>query len=143
MIVGVPKETFAGETRVAITPMAGAALVKSKLQVLIENGAGASAGFEDTAYTAKGASSPTAGKCSRSADILLQVRTSPPADEHDYASLKPDCLLIGFCDPLGSPGEIAEIAAKGVSLISMEMIPRITRAQAMDALSSQANLAGI
>ena len=142
MIVGVPKETCDGESRVAITPMAVAALVKNKLEVLIENGAGVSAGFEDTAYAAKGARLVSRRDVLSSADILLQVRTSPPEDDHDYAHVKSDCLLIGFCDPLGSPGKIAEIAGKGVSLISMELIPRITRAQAMDALSSQANLAG-
>jgi NAD(P) transhydrogenase subunit alpha len=76
------------------------------------------------------------------ADILLQVRVSPPERQDDYALLKPACVVIGFCDPLGSPKEIAQIATRGLSLISMELIPRITRAQSMDALSSQANLAG-
>src|ERR1022692_1764360 len=142
MIVGIPKETVAGETRVAITPSAAALLIKSKLEVLVEAGAGTAAGFEDSAYTAKGATLADRNKVLSSADILLQVRTTPPDSQNDCAQLKPSCLLIGFCDPLSSPKDMAEIAAKGLSLISMELIPRITRAQSMDALSSQANLAG-
>jgi H+-translocating NAD(P) transhydrogenase subunit alpha len=142
MIVGIPKETAADETRVAITAAATALLIKNKLEVLIESGAGSAAGFEDAAYAAKGAKLADRRTVLASADILLQVRTSTPQQQDDYASLKPNCVLIGFCDPLGSPKDIAAIAAKGVSLIAMELIPRITRAQAMDALSSQASLAG-
>jgi H+-translocating NAD(P) transhydrogenase subunit alpha len=142
MIVAIPKETAAGETRVAITPAATAVLIKNKLEVLIESGAGLAAGFEDAAYAAKGAKLTDRRTLLAAADILLQVRTSPSNQQDDYSPLKPNCLLIGFCDPLGNPGDIAAIAAAGVSLISMELIPRITRAQAMDALSSQANLAG-
>jgi len=142
MIVGIPKETVPGETRVAATPAAAAALIKNKLQVLIESGAGVAAGFPDEAYSAKGAKLTDRREVLASADILLQVRTSTPDQSEDFSSLKSNCVMIGFCDPLSSPKEIAQIAARGVSLISMELIPRITRAQAMDALSSQANLAG-
>jgi NAD(P) transhydrogenase subunit alpha len=142
MIIGIPKETIEGETRVAITPAATAALIKNKIEILIEEQAGVSAGFEDAAYTAKGAKLANRKKVLSSADVLFQVQTSPPHRHEDYGSLRSDALMIGFCDPLSSAREIAEIATKGVSLISMEMIPRITRAQSMDALSSQANLAG-
>lgn len=142
MIVGIPKETAPGETRVAITPAAAAMLIKYKLEVLIENGAGLAAGFEDAAYAAKGAKLADRRTVLSSADILLQVQIRPPERQDGYALLKPDCVMIGFCDPLGSPQDVAEIAAKGLSLISMELIPRITRAQSMDALSSQASLSG-
>ena len=141
MIVGVPKETAAGEARAAMTPTAAAALIKSKLEVVVESGAGVAAGFEDSAYTAKGAKIATRAEVLASADILLQVQCSL-ASSSDVKSLKRGCLMIGFCDPLGSPKQASELAATGVSEISMELIPRITRAQSMDALSSQANIAG-
>jgi NAD(P) transhydrogenase subunit alpha len=101
-----------------------------------------SADFPDAAYVAKGARLADRKTVLAEADILLQVRTSPPGQQDDYAALKPSCLIIGLCDPLGAPQDSAGIAAKGFSLISMELIPRITRAQAMDVLSSQANIAG-
>jgi NAD(P) transhydrogenase subunit alpha len=141
MIVGVPRETATGETRVAITPAAAAQLIKRKLDVVVETGAGTAAGFEDTAYSAKGARVTTRDEILRSADLLLQVR-SPAATDPDLDRVKPGALFIGFCDPLAAPQTAAAVARRGCSLISMELIPRITRAQAMDALSSQANLAG-
>lgn len=141
MIVGVPKEVFPGEARVALTPQAAAILIKSKVEVIVEAGAGVAAGFEDSAFAAKGAKVVSRGDVFGQADVLLQVRTSG-AESSDAAGLKKDALLIGFCDPLGDPKGCAALAARGVSLISMELVPRITRAQSMDALSSQANLAG-
>jgi NAD(P) transhydrogenase subunit alpha len=141
MIVGVPRETVAGETRVALTPAAVAQLIKAKASVSVESGAGAAAGFEDTAYAAKGAKVTSREEVFASSDVLLQLRSPDPTDR-DLATVKAGALLIGFCDPLGAPSAAAEIAGRGVSLIAMELIPRITRAQAMDALSSQANLAG-
>src|ERR1700722_19598993 len=139
MNVGVPRETVAGETRVALTPSAIPLLTKSKVNVLIEAGAGLAAGFDDAAYLAKGAQVVDRAQVFSSADILLQVRCGL---DSDLAAVKSNCLMIGFCDPLGSPLGIAAAEARGVSLIAMEMIPRIARAQAMDALSSQANIAG-
>ncbi len=97
--------------------------------------------MEDSAYSAKGAKVVSRAEVFAAADILLQVKTSS-AQDTDFANLKNNCLLIGFCDPLGAPQAVAALAHQGVSLISMELIPRITRAQAMDALSSQANIAG-
>jgi NAD(P) transhydrogenase subunit alpha len=141
MIVGVPRETATGETRVAITPAAAAQLIKARMDVVVETGAGTAAGFEDTAYAAKGARATTRDEVLASADVLVQVR-SLTATDHDLDRLKPGALLIGFCDPLTSPQTAAAVAQRGASLISIELIPRITRAQAMDALSSQANLAG-
>lgn len=139
--VAVPKESFPGEMRVGLTPTAVAALIKSKLAVSIESGAGQAAGFTDAAYVEKGAKIVSRAEAFSSADVLLQVRCSLSGDT-EFKALKPNVLMIGFCDPLGSPLAVAATAATGVSLISMELIPRITRAQAMDALSSQANIAG-
>src|ERR1035437_9377813 len=139
--VAVPKENVAGEIRVALTPTAAALLIKSKLAVVVEAGAGQAAGFNDEAYGAKGAKIASRKEVFSSADILLQVQSSLPSSA-DMKELKAGCLVIGFCDPLGSPGRMAEMAGTGNSLISMELIPRITRAQSMDALSSQANIAG-
>jgi H+-translocating NAD(P) transhydrogenase subunit alpha len=140
MNVGVSRETLAGETRVALVPSGIGALTKLKINVIVETGAGQAAGFSDDDYSAKGAQVVDRAIVLRSADILLQVRCSLSKSALD--SLKPDALVIGFCDPLGSPAGIASAAQRGISLISVEMIPRITRAQAMDALSSQANIAG-
>jgi NAD(P) transhydrogenase subunit alpha len=141
MIVGVPRETASGETRVAITPAAAAQLIKSKADVWVEQSAGVAAGFDDAAYVAKGAKVTTRDEVLASADVLLQVRT-PAATDPALARVKRGALVIGFCDPLGSPAVAKAAADAGLSLISMELIPRISRAQAMDALSSQANIAG-
>jgi len=141
MIVGVPREVAAGETRVALTPAAVALLIKTKLEVVVEAGAGMAAGFDDASYTAKGAKIAARRDVLAAADVVLQVRTLAATDA-DLATVKSGALLIGFCDPLGHPQGCAALAQRGVALISMELIPRSTRAQAMDALSSQANIAG-
>ena len=140
MIVAALKETAAGETRVAATPTAVAALVKAKMNVLVEAGAGLAAGFTDAAYIEKGAKVVARSALLAEADVLLTVRCHLADDE--LGALKPAALLIGFCDPLSAPQACAAIAKRGLSLISMELIPRVTRAQSMDALSSQANIAG-
>jgi len=141
MIVGVLREVAAGETRVALTPLALVPLIKTKLEVIIERGAGAAAGFTDEAYVAKGAKLGSRAEVLAAADILLQVNCLGTATA-EALSTKPGALVIGFCNPLGDPAALVPLATHGVSLISMELIPRITRAQSMDALSSQANLAG-
>ena len=141
MIVGVLKEQSEGETRVALTPAAAATLIKMKAQVQVESGAGRTAGFEDQAYTAKGATLADRAAVLANAEVLLTVKV--PAAEA-LAGVKKGALIIGHCDPLAAGAAAAQaIAAKtGVSLLAMELIPRTTRAQSMDALSSQANLAG-
>src|SRR5438067_6637423 len=137
MTVGVPKETSGGEARVALTPAAAAGLMKSQLEVLVEREAGIAAGFPDDAYVAKGVKVVDRSEVFASADVLLQVRSSVVTRDPELSALKRGCLLIGFCDPLGAPMAVAGAAAeRGLSLISMELIPRITRAQGMDALSS-------
>jgi NAD(P) transhydrogenase subunit alpha len=144
MIVAAVKETFPGERRVALVPSSVGPLVKSGFEVRIESGAGASAGFPDERYADKGAEivprDPALG-----ADCLLAVRTAganPQADAADLARLHPGQVVVGLCDPLGMPGEARTMAERGVTLFSLELVPRITRAQSMDVLSSQATIAG-
>jgi NAD(P) transhydrogenase subunit alpha len=137
MRVGVPRETVARETRVALIPAGAAALNKAGLEVVVESGAGEAAGFTDTAYRDQGASIATRGDVFRSSDILVQVRALPRTEP-----LRQGQVVIGFADPLGSPQPVREFASSGASLLSMELMPRITRAQSMDALSSMATIAG-
>ena len=137
MRVGIPKENFAGETRVAVIPAGVATLVKAGLEVGVEAGAGTAAGFPDAAYAAQGATVLSRHEILDAADILLQVRAVPAAN-----GLHASQVVIGFADPLGAPQAIREIAATGASVLSMELMPRITRAQSMDALSSMATIAG-
>jgi NAD(P) transhydrogenase subunit alpha len=138
MRVGIPKERGEGETRVAVIPAGAAALAKAGLQVAIEAGAGVAAGFPDAAYTAQGAQILSRADTLQS-DILLQVRA---VTGDNGAEWKPGQTVIGFADPLGSPLAIRAAAETGATLLSMELMPRITRAQSMDALSSMATIAG-
>jgi H+-translocating NAD(P) transhydrogenase subunit alpha len=136
MNVGIPKETAIGEARVAVIPAGAATLTKAGLHVVVEAGAGAAAGFTDDAYAAQGASIASRSEV-LGADILLQVRAIPAAN-----GLKAGQTVIGFADPLGSPAAIGEVARTGAAMLSMELMPRITRAQSMDALSSMATISG-
>ena len=137
MRVGVPKETAPRETRVALIPAGAATLKKAGLDVIVESGAGTAAGFPDAAFEAQGASIVSRNEVFRSSDILLQVRAAPAAGPFRIGQ-----TVIGFADPLGSPQSIRDIASTGATLLSMELMPRITRAQSMDALSSMATIAG-
>jgi NAD(P) transhydrogenase subunit alpha len=137
MRVGIPRETWPGETRVAVIPAGVAALKKAGLEVAVEAGAGAAAGFPDETYAAQGAAVASAHDVAGSSDILLTVRAMPPGN-----GLRPGQTVIGFADPLGTPQPLREVAASGVTMLSMELMPRITRAQSMDALSSMATIAG-
>ena len=137
MRVGVPKESWLGETRVAVIPAGAAALKKAGLDVAIEHGAGEAAGFPDAAYSQQGAAILDRSEILSNAEILLTIRATPPP-----GPLKRGQVVIGFADPLGAPVVIQEIAASGAMLFSMELMPRITRAQSMDALSSMATIAG-
>jgi len=137
MKVGIPRETWPGETRVAVIPASVPALTKAGLAVVVEEGAGTAAGFLDDAYLAQGATIASRSTVFQS-DVILQVRSDPG----DSGSLRAGQTAIGFADPLGSPANIASLAGSGVTLLSMELMPRITRAQSMDALSSMATIAG-
>lgn len=137
MRVGVPKETVAGETRVALIPAGVATLKKAGLEVVVESGAGDAAGFPDAAFREQGAALAPRTEVFRSSDILVQVRALPRTE-----ALRAGQVIIGFADPLGAPQAVRDFAASGASLLSMELMPRITRAQSMDALSSMATIAG-
>ena len=146
MIVGVPRETFPGERRVALVPAVVPSLIKAGLEVVVEAGAGAAAGFLDPEYVAKGARI-FAGRAEvfHAADIVVQVLCYGSNDETgraDLPLLRPEQVLIGFLRPLGSLDTIREIAATGVTSFSIELMPRSTRAQSMDALSSMATICG-
>jgi NAD(P) transhydrogenase subunit alpha len=138
MKVGVPKEIWPGETRVALIPASVAALRKSGLEVAVEQSAGRAAGFTDAAFEQAGAAVVSRADVFSQSDILLQVRALPG----DLAALRAGQTVIGFADPLGSPDDVRRLAGQGVTAFSMELIPRITRAQSMDALSSMATIAG-
>src|ERR1700674_418694 len=146
MIVGVPRETFPGERRVAIVPAVLPTLAKAGLQVVLEAGAGVEAGYPDADYVAKGAKIlPDRAEVFRAADIITQVLGYGSNDRTGKADLPlfhRDQVLVGFLRPLGSVETITEIAAKGVTSFSVELMPRTTRAQSMDALSSMATISG-
>ncbi|MDA1015514.1 MAG: Re/Si-specific NAD(P)(+) transhydrogenase subunit alpha [Planctomycetota bacterium] len=145
LIVGVPKESFPGERRVAIVPATVAALKRAGIGVLVESRAGESAGFPDQQYTDKGATIVASRAEAFAADIILQVRAAganPDCGREDLALMRSGQVVIATCDPLSEPNSIAEVAEKHVTCFSLEMVPRITRAQSMDVLSSMATVAG-
>jgi len=146
VIVGVPKETFPGERRVALVPAALPGITKAGIGVLIESGAGEACGHSDAEYAGKGATiASSRSELFQTADVILQVRSAganPVRGRTDLEQLRPGQVVIGFFDPLSSPRIVEEVARTGATAFSMEMIPRITRAQSMDALSSMATVAG-
>jgi NAD(P) transhydrogenase subunit alpha len=145
MILGVPRETYPGERRVALTPAVLPALSKAGIQVILEAGAGASAGFADAGYVEKGARIGDRTAVFGSAEVIAQVRAygaNPQGGGADLMDLKRGQVVIGFFDPLSAPARVREFAATGASGFAMELMPRITRAQNMDALSSMATVAG-
>ncbi|HJQ82508.1 MAG TPA: Re/Si-specific NAD(P)(+) transhydrogenase subunit alpha [Candidatus Binatia bacterium] len=134
MRVGVPRETAAGEQRVALVPESVGRLA-GRFELVVEPGAGSAASFPDDAYTAAGA---TLGD-PWSADLVAKVRGPAPAE---VERLRDGSVLIGFLNPLTDKDGLERLARRGVTAFAMESIPRITRAQPMDALSSQATVAG-
>jgi NAD(P) transhydrogenase subunit alpha len=138
MIIGIPKTTEAGEHRVSMTPDVVARLTTEGHEVVVESGAGTAAGFIDSAYVANGA---LIGDASRawSADVVVSI--DYPSD-HGLASLKSGAVLLGMLQPLDSPARLTTLARTGVTSIAFEVVPRTTRAQSMDVLSSQATVAG-
>jgi len=144
-IVGTPRETFPGERRVAVTPRHCDALRKSGIEVLVEHQAGVESGYPDEAYAARGAQLVDRQTLFATADVIAQVRTlgaNPDAGRADLAVLRPGQAVVGFGEPLTAPQECTDLAGSGVSFFAMELMPRITRAQSMDALSSMATIAG-
>jgi len=146
MIVGIPKETFPGEQRVAMVPALVPALAKAKAEVLVESGAGTAAGYPDAAYLEKAARIATSREqLFQEAGVIAQVRglgANPEAGRADLELLREGQVLVALLDPLGAPALMQELAATGATVFAMELIPRITRAQSMDALSSMATVAG-
>jgi H+-translocating NAD(P) transhydrogenase subunit alpha len=142
MKVGIPKERGAGETRVAVIPAGVATLVKAGLSVAVEAGAGVAAGFPDASYQSQGAEILSRAATLQSADIVLRVRAVSSDNGSESIEWRPGQTVIGFADPLGAPQAIGKVAGTGAALLSMELMPRITRAQSMDALSSMATIAG-
>ncbi|MCA9170658.1 MAG: Re/Si-specific NAD(P)(+) transhydrogenase subunit alpha [Planctomycetales bacterium] len=144
MKIGVVKETFPGERRVALTPASLPPLQKQGCEILVEHDAGTSAGYTDAAYVAQGASVVERLEVFQ-ADVVVGVRwagANAAQQAADTTMLRSGQMLVGNCDPLGQPEAIAQLAGSGVDLFGLEMIPRITRAQSMDVLSSQATIAG-
>jgi len=140
MKISVPKETHLGENRAPLTPDAAGKLVKLGAQVEVEAGLGVAAGFPDEAYTKAGATITSDRKALiSSGDIVLRLR-KPPVEE--IAWLKSGSIHASLLDPFNEKELVQKFAERGVSAISMEFIPRTTRAQKMDVLSSQANLGG-
>ena len=146
MIVGVPRETYPGERRVALVPAVLANLAKAGLQVLLEPGAGAAAGYPDTEYSDKGAKiAASRAEVFAQAEIITQVLGHGANDktgQADLPMLRSGQILVGFLRPLGSFEILQELAATGVSSFAVELMPRTTRAQSMDALSSMATMSG-
>jgi proton-translocating NAD(P)+ transhydrogenase subunit alpha len=146
LTIGVPAETYPDERRVALTPRAADLLAKSGVDLLIETGAGIAAGFPDNEYAEKGVRViGTRAEIFHASAIVLQVRTlgaNPAAGRADLTLLKRGQALIGLGEPLTSIEQYADLAARGVTSFAMELMPRITRAQSMDVLSSMATVAG-
>jgi H+-translocating NAD(P) transhydrogenase subunit alpha len=143
--VGVVTESAPGERRVAMVPGALTVLGKSGVEFLMEPGAGDRAGFPDAEYAAKGVRLVPRDEVFQTADVLLQVRSpgaNPDAAAADLASMRRGQTVIGFGEPLTAIETARQLAERGVTFLSMELMPRITRAQSMDALSSMATIAG-
>jgi NAD(P) transhydrogenase subunit alpha len=146
VIVGVPKEIYPGERRVALTPVVVPMLAKAGLEVVIESGAGVAAGYPDATYQEKGAKILSdRGAVFAQADIIVQVLCCGANDKNgasDLPLMRRGQVLIGFMRPLASAEPVQQIAHTGVSAYSVELMPRTTRAQSMDALSAMASIAG-
>jgi NAD(P) transhydrogenase subunit alpha len=146
LIIGVPKEIYPGERRVSLVPLVVPTLTKAGFEVAVESCAGVEAGYPDHLYTDKGAKIvPTRAELFQTADIITQVLGYGANDvtgKADMPLLRRDQILIGFLRPLGSLELVQQIAATGAMAFAVELMPRTTRAQAMDALSTMASIAG-
>ncbi len=142
VVLGVPRETFAGETRVALVPAVVSILSKTGVRVVVERGAGVQAGYPDSAYEEKGATLGSRDDVFASQIVAcVRVAGANPGSD-DRARVRSGQIIIGMADPLNEPEAIREYASTGAVLFALELIPRITRGQAMDVLSSMATIAG-
>jgi len=146
MIIGIPKESFPGERRVAMVPSVVPSLTKAGFEVVIEAGAGVSAGYLDPDYVGKGARIVASrAEVFTTADVVVQVLCYGSNDrtgKDDVPLYRQGQFLVGFLRPLGAVEPLKDMASKGVSAFSVELMPRITRAQSMDALSAMATISG-
>ena len=146
MLIGVPREIAKGERRVALVPDVVQQLTRAGHQVVVERGAGRLAGFTDEAYRDAGCDlSDSAAEVYRTAALVLKLQrplTDSPPGNPELEMLKPGSALIGLLQPSGDPGIFAQLAERNITAFSMELVPRTTRAQMMDALSSQSTVAG-
>ena len=140
MLVGVPAETRPNESRVALTPAASALLIKSGHSVVVEKGAGIAAGFPDEAYVASGvAMAASRAAVFEQAEIVAQVRTfgaNPDAGASDLDLYTAGHMIVGMSEPMTDQATTTRLAEAGATQFALELIPRITRAQSMDVLSS-------
>jgi NAD(P) transhydrogenase subunit alpha len=138
MIIGIPRESHAGETRVAATPQTVGQLIKLGYSVVVESGAGDASSFSDAAYVEAGAS---VGECGEalSADVVLKVNA--PSDS-EIAALKDHATLVGLISPALNPELVEKLSTRPITVLAMDAVPRISRAQSLDVLSSMANIAG-
>ncbi|HEU4527953.1 MAG TPA: Re/Si-specific NAD(P)(+) transhydrogenase subunit alpha [Actinomycetota bacterium] len=144
LLVGVPRETFPGETRVALVPAVLPQLTKAGMDVVVESRAGEAAGFADDQYAAHGAEIGNRERVFQ-ADIVVQVRTcgaNPELGRDDIHRFKPEQVIVGMADPLVCPAGIRQAAEHKVTGFAMDFMPRITRAQGMDVMSSQSTVIG-
>ena len=145
LTLGVVRESAPGERRVALVPGATTVFQKTGAEIVIEAGAGEAAGFPDSEYREKGVRVASRAEVFQAAQVLLQVRTpgaNVEAGAGDMAQLRRGQTVIGFAEPLTALDRAQSLARRGVNLLAMELMPRITRAQSMDALSSMATIAG-
>ncbi len=146
MIIGVPKETYPGEQRVALIPATLPALKKEGMEVQIEAGAGVASGYPDDAYTEKGGAIVSSrAQLFEAAQIIAQVRllgANPEQGKTDLPLMQPDQIIVGVADALSNPQSIRELTTQRVRAFAMELMPRITRAQSMDVLSSMGTVSG-
>nr|WP_227874998.1 hypothetical protein [Oceanisphaera profunda] len=138
MLIAIPKETLSGETRVAASPKSVEQLCKLGFEVSVEQGAGSQASFDDSAYQAAGATLVTADQVWQAA-IIYKVNAP---SEAEIAQLQAGTTLVSFIWPAQNPELVEQLKNKGVTVLAMDMVPRISRAQSLDALSSMANIAG-
>jgi len=146
MIIGVPKETYPGEQRVALIPATLPSLKKEGMEVQIETGAGAASGYPDDSYVEKGGTIvPSRAQLFEAAQIITQVRllgANPEQGQSDLPLMQPDQIIVGMADALANPDSIRELTTRRVRAFAMELMPRITRAQSMDVLSSMGTVSG-
>ncbi|RMH10007.1 MAG: Re/Si-specific NAD(P)(+) transhydrogenase subunit alpha [Nitrospirae bacterium] len=146
MLVGIPKETYPGERRVALIPSVVPTLRKAGLDVMVESSAGKEAGYPDAAYVEKGATiAASRMQVFDSAHILLQIRlpgANPEQGTPDLPLYRAGQIVIGLAEALSNPHAVRDLAARKVTAFAMELMPRITRAQSMDVLSSMGTIAG-